>query len=62
MPIYKCSVTYFLQLELETTLRQESEAKFNLATSNLEKKVAGLEKENAELKAVSLFFLFWYVT
>ncbi|XP_028397686.1 protein diaphanous homolog 1-like [Dendronephthya gigantea] len=39
------------KLELETTLRQETEAKFNLATSNLEKKVAGLEKENAELKA-----------
>ncbi|CAB3986142.1 diaphanous homolog 2 isoform X1 [Paramuricea clavata] len=39
------------KLELETTLRQETEAKSNLATSNLEKKVAGLEKENAELKA-----------
>jgi hypothetical protein len=44
----------FFQLELETTLRQETEAKFNLARSNLEKKVAGLEKENAELKAVSM--------
>lgn len=48
------SFIFFLsQLELETTLRQESEAKFNLARTNLENKVASLEKENIELKAVS---------
>lgn len=34
-------------------MRQEAEAKFNLATSNFEKKVAFLEKENSDLKAVS---------
>ena len=47
--------SYSLKLEVETTLRQETEAKFNLVTSSLEKKVKNLEQKNAELKAVSSY-------
>ncbi|XP_048589286.1 protein diaphanous homolog 2 isoform X2 [Nematostella vectensis] len=38
------------KLELETTMRQESEAKLNLTTTNYEEKVTTLEKELEELK------------
>lgn len=42
-------IIFLFQLELETTMRQECEAKLTLTSTNYETKIASLEKELDEV-------------
>ena len=50
-----CGLTSHFQLELETTMRQECEAKLTLTSTNYETKIASLEKELADLRVGTRF-------